>query len=248
MWVPSKDVFPHRLAVQYITNERRSAQGDVVSIKSTPFETVLEDLYSGLRNPVYEAGIISSEYFFECAPLDLKPLVQILDGVEIRIILFLRRQDRIIESGYNQEVKAMGATATVAPPRYREYWDWLKLYEKWAEVFGNSNVKIINYDVAAKTGNVLPEYLQALNLPAELLSASDTNISDSEQSKLAREFAGVQTPVECCPVSWVGEMAVRCRCCRHACTGLSTFTGNRTSAFGFLRGEQQGVVEAAVWR
>lgn len=184
MWVPSKDVFPHRLAVQYITNERRSAQGDVVSIKSTPFETVLEDLYSGLRNPVYEAGIISSEYFFECAPLDLKPLVQILDGVEIRIILFLRRQDRIIESGYNQEVKAMGATATVAPPRYREYWDWLKLYEKWAEVFGNSNVKIINYDVAAKTGNVLPEYLQALNLPAELLSASDTNISDSSNQSL----------------------------------------------------------------
>ena len=169
IWIPSKPLYPHRVAVEFITNSVRAARSDVVSIKHISYEEARRDLADALASSEYESGIISSEYFFECEPGNLDPLRAELSNLEVIIVLFLRRQDRIIESGFNQEVKAMRQKASLSRPRYFERLDWLRLYKKWSDGFGRDKIRLVNYDEVSKKNRLLPEFLRVTELPDSIM-------------------------------------------------------------------------------
>ena len=97
MWVPSRPILPHRVAVEYITDTRRASRPDAVRIKEVAFEDAQAELVAALRDPRFDAGILSSEYFCECPPKEVAALRKIAPEAEIRVVLFLRRQDRLLE-------------------------------------------------------------------------------------------------------------------------------------------------------
>jgi hypothetical protein len=173
VFVPARDISAHRLACEFISDARRAARSDVVHIKEAPYRAAFDDLARGLHDARFRQCIVSSEYFFEADPADVAVLRDAAPDVDIRIIAFLRRQDRIIESGYNQEVKAMGITARVAVGAYQKKLDWLRLFESWAAVFGEAKVSLVNFDTAARAGGVLAEFCRAAGLPADLAVGAD---------------------------------------------------------------------------
>jgi hypothetical protein len=163
-WVPSRQIFAHRLAAEFINDAKRAARSDVVNIRGAPFEAARNDLLRGLEDQRFQRAILSSEYFFEADPRQVASLGGLAPDTQVRIIIYLRRQDRIIESGYNQEVKAMGATSQIAAGAYQPKLDWLRLFESWAAVFGETNVALLNFDLASRSGDVLGEFCRAAGL------------------------------------------------------------------------------------
>jgi hypothetical protein len=183
IWIPADDMYPHRLAAEFISDTERAARSDVVFIKQTPLEAVTADLTAARYAPGPATGIISSEYFFECRPRDVARIRDLTGGIEISIIIFIRRQDRILESGYNQEVKAMGVSETLEP-EYLEQFNWLHAYESWADVFGSANVTVINYDTVAKSSQLLAEFCRTIGVPETVLHATKTDIAEGENRSL----------------------------------------------------------------
>jgi hypothetical protein len=165
-WVPSRQIYAHRLAAEFINDPKRTARSDVAHIRGTSFEAAQNDLVRGLRDDRFQQAIVSSEYFFESDPPQVASLRDLAPGTQMRIVVYLRRQDRIIESGYNQEVKAMGATSRIAAGAYQRKLDWLRLFESWAAVFGEANVTLLNFDLASRSGEVLGEFCRAAGLVA----------------------------------------------------------------------------------
>jgi len=206
IFVPARDIFPHRLACEFIGDARRAARADVVHIRQTPFAAALDDLAGALRDARVGHCIVSSEYFFEAEPSLVAALRQAAPDMDIRIIAFLRRQDRIIESGYNQEVKAMGITNKIALGAYQKRLDWLQLFEDWAAAFGEANVTLVNFDTVARAGGVLAEFCRAAGLPAELAAGADDRARNESLPADLLEFkrlanmlagsAGKDAPVE----------------------------------------------------
>jgi hypothetical protein len=173
VWVPTRQIFAHRLACEFIADARRAARADVVHIRDTDYTMARDDLALGLRQARVSHAILSSEYFFEAEPRQVAALRDAAPDLAVRIIAFLRRQDRIIESGYNQEVKAMGATGTIGAAAYQKKLDWLRLFDQWAAVFGQANVALMNFDLAGRAGGVLAEFCRAAGLPPDLAAGAD---------------------------------------------------------------------------
>jgi hypothetical protein len=184
IWVPTKTIYAHRLAVEYITDVRRSARSDVIHIKNTPLQAVRSELMAAVQNPYFTSGILSSEYFYECPPKNVESLREIIGNTNVLIVLFLRRQDRLIESGYNQEVKAMGEVNPLGRPQYSEKLDWLKLFESWTNVFGHSNIRAINYDLVASQDELLPAFFDAVDIHPDLAKKGRSDSSDAENRSL----------------------------------------------------------------
>jgi hypothetical protein len=183
-WVPARPIFAHRLAAEYIAHAGRASRPDVLKIKQTPFEAAQSDLEAATVAPGVNTGIISSEYFFECQPRDVEPLKRLVGDLPITIVAFLRRQDRLIESGYNQEVKAMGTSSLLSRPKYAERLNWLRLYERWGDVFGEDNIRVVNFDLAAQSKTLLAAFCAAAEIPENFLAGSKTNKDDGLNESL----------------------------------------------------------------
>ena len=163
IWVPQRQIFGHRLAVETISKVEVAAREDVAGIKRTSLEDSLTALQLAMRKTDARKFLVSSEYFYEANPEDVKQKLTADLGMQVRIILLLRRQDRLIESGYNQSVKAMGETGPIGVPRYLVNLDWFEFVSRWIRVFGKDNIEILNYDRLAPTGHVLAGFLGAID-------------------------------------------------------------------------------------
>lgn len=166
VWVTGHPIHAHRLAVESITDARRAAQADVRRIRATGLADAEADLKRGLDDPHYRRLVISSEYFFEADPAEVRSRFGALSDAPVKIVVFLRRQDRLIESGYNQEVKAMGHREAPRMPVYTPRLDWSLVLGAWADCFGAENVTAIGYDKAAAEHAVVDRFFQALGVPA----------------------------------------------------------------------------------
>ena len=184
VWMPTRPIYAHRLAVEYIANAGRAARSDVCYIKETPFAAALKDLQTAEARPGLNTAILSSEYFFECKPRDVEPLKLLAGNHPVTVVVFLRRQDRLVESAYNQEVKAMGTSSLLSRPKYAERMNWLSLYERWAEVFGEDNIKVVNYDLVAQSKKLLAAFCEAVDIPATFLAETKADHDDGLNESL----------------------------------------------------------------
>ena len=191
IWVPPRQIWGHRLAVEAITNPKVSVRDDVRSIMATSFDESLRQLLEAAPQPRYRSLLISSEYFYEADPQVVFDRIVTPSGLPARIVLMLRRQDRLIESGYNQSVKAMGMTDPVMVPRYLPNLDWFVLISSWAKVFGADRIEVLNYDNAAQAGTVLGDFLAKVDptlTAAELADFADVPVSNESLPADMLEF------------------------------------------------------------
>lgn len=166
---------PHELACHLIADERLKEREDIKGLRSGS--------YSEINRKVSEYAdkfisvVISSEYFILC---DKKKLFDYFYGFfdEIEIIITVRRQDKLLASGYNQDVKALSRTSDLSwsfsqAPAF----NYFESCEEWSEL--GLNVAAIDYDeVRKKNDGLLNAFLSvlAINHP-ELISnlVSPTN-------------------------------------------------------------------------
>ena len=117
-------------------------------------------------------------------------LRNILNGHKVKIVVCQRNALDFLKSWKNQ-LKKMGLdtnSASSESTSYTEQDSWLvdlsKLYESFKQVFGSSNVRILNYDnVVKEKGSILPELWRACELPMDLYASSDeVRLNASENS------------------------------------------------------------------
>lgn len=163
VWAPSRTIIPHRLAVEAITNDSVRTRDDVTAIRKTDYATALAEVAEGLSDHRIETAAVSSEYFYEAEPRLVRSQLSDRLGVATRIIVVLRRQDRLIESGYNQSVKAMGTRDKFHVPGYLHTLDWYRLVGMWGETFGADRINVLNYENSRRRGTVLADFLACID-------------------------------------------------------------------------------------
>lgn len=148
--------------------------------------------------------LLSSENFFLYpAPQALRRVLEVcgvLDRFIPVIVVYLRRQDLAHESWYNQRVKAQGETRQFAACvwAYRDLWDYDARLAQWEEVFGKDAVRARIYDEAwPGNGGLLPDFLDAVDMPGVLHSPASTTVN----TNLNRDLLAFQRLVNGLPLS-----------------------------------------------
>lgn len=107
--------------------------------------------------------LISSEMFWQYRAQDVKRYFELRDLEISKVVMFLRRQDRLAASLYNQGIKAEGATHSFDHQGYQL--DHLSLWTEWSEAFGSDKVVVLDYDRCANGEKVEEIFLSALGFP-----------------------------------------------------------------------------------
>jgi hypothetical protein len=104
--------------------------------------------------------IISSEYFFLARPAAIRTKFAEFGLNVVKIICLLRRQDRIIASGFAQDVKALNHKDPIAisPGGYTAWYDWLKLMNDYQSAFPAAEFVPLEFDYMRKTGGLLARW------------------------------------------------------------------------------------------
>jgi hypothetical protein len=171
-WVSSKPIFAHRFAVDTIADAARAGQADVRKIMEADLDAARDDLARAVADPSIKRAVVSSEYFFEGDAQRARALFEPFGAARLQVVVYLRRQDRLIESGYNQEVKAMGHREPPRPPVYTPRLDWSVVLGAWAEAFGEDSIAAIGYDKAAATHAVVDRFFAAIGAPVPAAAAT----------------------------------------------------------------------------
>ena len=161
-----------RLAWPFLSPTRKER----ADVKEKLDEAEAERLWDTLADEVSSAGaadtLLSSEYFSEIEPHVLAGLAHRFSG-GVRVLVYLRSQDELIESGYNQEVKA-GLTSTEfrMPSRPVPSYDYATLLGKWSEAFGRDNITVRLYDAAIAASGAERDVAAAIGLEPTTLERS----------------------------------------------------------------------------
>ncbi|MEK7996190.1 MAG: hypothetical protein AAB403_20515 [Planctomycetota bacterium] len=115
--------------------------------------------------------LISSENFYLFpAPSALRELLEstgLAVGRRTVIVVYLRRQDDVHESWYNQTVKAQGATHGIGESvrRWHDLWDYRARLAEWSSVFGPENILVRVYGESRfEGGSLASDFLAATGI------------------------------------------------------------------------------------
>lgn len=145
-----------RLAAQCITNPKRLEQPDIPHIKSLPFDHARRALIEGASREGVHTSMVTSEYFFVADPVQVAKMFAEMDLKVTRVICFVRRQDDLLASGYNQDVKALGRADIYSPPSvYTPHYDWCIVRKNWQHVFPNAEITLHNFDYHRQHGTLI---------------------------------------------------------------------------------------------
>lgn len=147
IWTPERPMESHRVAVEASPNiPRIRHRHDYLRI----FDLGDDKIFEEIRQETERGSdiLLSSEYFSDCDPAEVRTLLSTLvPKASFQIIVYVRRQDRFIESSYNQEVKASGRTTHL-------HWDengdaryhWGNRIGAWGDCFGDQAIKLMVFD------------------------------------------------------------------------------------------------------
>jgi hypothetical protein len=171
----------HRLAAEAITSAKRRSLPDIRPVLEWRLEDSLTALRGAVEDDAIDRVVISSEYFSEADPVLVRQLFSELSLDDVKIILVLRRQDRLIESGYNQSVRAVGLAERIRDPHYLPRYDWHLLASSWANAFGRDKIVLRLYeDIVLGDAPLIFKIFEGLdaNLAAFALEHGDSEVAN----------------------------------------------------------------------
>ncbi len=131
-------------------------------------------IFSSFEGELRECGecgrlVVSSEHFHSRLKTadEIANLRNILERwcKTFRIVVYFRRQDRVAVSLYSTAMKITGMDRPVFGDERRYYFDYLKIYDNWASVFGNESIVVRVYDDTCKgKGGVVGDFLEVCGL------------------------------------------------------------------------------------
>ena len=113
------------------------------------------EVISGIKDPDEEWSgfiearsekklLISSEQFFICSPEIISKIREITSTYNVKVICYIRRQDELEESWYNQSIKGFRSCGSL-PVSTGEY-DTPKHFSGWEDIFGPENMIVRPYE------------------------------------------------------------------------------------------------------
>jgi hypothetical protein len=108
--------------------------------------------------------LICCEMLWTVAPKRVAEVYPALKKDDIKIVLYIRRQDKIIYSHYAQRVKSGRTVATL--PEFVEQnfalYDYSKVAADWSTVFGEGCIVARVYEDVLATGGIVPNFLETM--------------------------------------------------------------------------------------
>lgn len=134
----------HQIAKAFIPNQNIAPWHSSIKIKD--FKTILNRF---LVSKKFKELIISSELFCYSTEKEIKYLRQLLLNCNVKIIIFLRRQDEYLESLYNQHLKRIWSLGRKPIPieefKFKRQLNFYDFVSKWyINGFTNIDLKIYN--------------------------------------------------------------------------------------------------------
>src|SRR5689334_18849904 len=147
---------------------------------ATPQERGLEDLARELVEKTAASTVIaiSSENFY--LQPDPEATARLLERAglgprQVRVIVYLRRQDEAHLSWYNQAVKAQGYAGTIQESiaETRSLWDYEAQLDRWARVFGRDAICARAYE----SGDIRRDFLGLAGLSPDGFDFPDEDVN-----------------------------------------------------------------------
>lgn len=185
------------------------------------FDELLEQLFDAITDQVNI--ILSSEIFYMYSnPEDVADMCEKLGirTADVRVALYIRRQDDAHVSWYNQRVKAQGYDNTIRASIDDSFdlWDYEKKLQPWQDVFGSDNILVRIFDKQELAGgDVRSDFLTVLNIPAVDFQLPAMEIN----TRLCRDILEFQRLINKLPMEPVQK-----RQFREELMSLSRATGN----------------------
>ncbi|KPV96552.1 hypothetical protein AN214_01373 [Pseudoalteromonas sp. P1-9] len=147
-------------------------------------EQVKHDVKQELIESTSEKVLISSENFELACPFEVAHFLNDIEDLDVKIILFVRSQDELSESVYNQLVKLKNEQRSFK--EFFEYthnlgwYDFLSLANKWEEAFGEGSIVACKYD--AKENDSILKLLIAAGVDEEAFTSLDFQLTPENVS------------------------------------------------------------------
>ncbi|MEH2230450.1 MAG: hypothetical protein V7K71_12530 [Nostoc sp.] len=146
--------------------------------------TDLEELKREIDSINPKNVIISAEAFtcFEIfyQPETLAKIKYLLKEYEIKIVIYLRKQDEFLESSYCYMVK-LGACSVGIKELFNEYqyiFNYYQILDNWADIFGYENIIVRRFEKSNRKNHVFDDFLGVIN---QFDNKNDYNIDYGEK-------------------------------------------------------------------
>jgi len=152
---------PHIIASFLIEDSVLSERSDIASLKKSYDESTYNEVRHS--SELAKTVVLSSEYFVLA---NKERIISYFARYfsDIEIIVTVRRQDKLLASGYNQDVKALARTTNLSwNPSDAPYLDYWLFCEEWSKL--GVKVHVIDYDLAKEQKNgLLTSFFQTLDI------------------------------------------------------------------------------------
>lgn len=158
-----KESAAHHWLVAAIRNVPNSYIPDV------PF-TFLPRYVANLKEKIarneYPLALMSSENFSRMKPDQVSALQALLQGIDVEVVIYLRRQDIWIDSWYAQMVKT-GRKINLedAIEEMRDFLDFRNLISVWGQAFGRKNIRLGVYENLSDPGDLWRDFFNLIECP-----------------------------------------------------------------------------------
>ena len=159
IYVPERPIFAHRMAVEHLKGGIWNDRVDLKEIRKIPLDTTHQSIAKALKSRGTTTVIISSEYYYYANPAEVCVALQEQFGCELNIVVYIRSQCPLVLSGHNQDVKRLAKAASRPAPQYQPLYDWSILLDAWAKQVGKDRLKVISFDVSARDGTILQDFI-----------------------------------------------------------------------------------------
>ena len=161
-----KEMFAHINLAEALIKERDTEDvEDKHRAKIDEWETIYQEINA--LSPGFV--LISAENLAKLTFEEIAWVKNYLSDFTVKIIIYLRRQDKFLLSSYSQQVKLIRYLGSVKEyyTEFKGRCDYYRLLESWRRVFGRENIIVRIFEPSQFKNGVIGDFFECLDLQPE---------------------------------------------------------------------------------
>jgi len=140
------------------------------NIKFSPAAGNIDSLVTEINTSALDKVIISAEHLALLITPEIQFLKEHLEPFSTRVIVYLRRQDQVIQSGWSQNAKRLVTNKDLDGIIEEEFstdasvYHYDYLLDNWAHVFGKENIILRIFEPEHLSGHIFHDFLQTCGI------------------------------------------------------------------------------------
>jgi hypothetical protein len=176
--------------IAWAFQDKKSSPWGIVDIPQEGPEKFIQEIYDAAELAGCNSVVISSEEFCFLNASQIKQFKSALEKYhfDANIVAYIRRQDNLIESAYNMEVKWWGSRLRMSFQEYvnahTPYISYTQVLKGWADVFGVESLIVRPFSQEKLVGgDARDDFCEILKINLSQLEKSTARINDSLASQ-----------------------------------------------------------------